>query len=1083
MTKLYFFRRSVAALLLLACSVILPSSARANITIAGVEVSDEKDTYVVAPEGSDATIEGVWYYPSTHTILLKDATIVAHGYGVAAIDGETQGLNIKLVGESHIVSDYEGIYGYNYLHFINGHANPSQRPILHVEVTDAYNFPFSAIHMTNMDYSGQTQIEVTIDACDLDLKGNDCAIRGWYNPNPNEPRPPHTIALSVENGATLRARTTGNQGVFRYVKWMNGEAQAIMKVMDSGGVGYDSEQMAFVDNAYHPVYPHEVRFAHNIMFEDPKVQNICLSNWDENGDGFLDYIEARLVTSLGDKFTRNSNITNFNELMFFTGLGYIDDLAFNECKNLQQVEMPYNLKTIGLSAFEKTNLSIVTIPRGVETISQFAFYDCKSLSNVAFEDDSQLTTIGRLGFANCPVDYLFLPDKLTSIGEQAFWGNRLSKLQIPASVTYIGPCAFCQPSNNYSSLYTIVMNGYTPPTVGESAFGETQEGYTGMLSPNARILVRQFRLNEYKTAIPQYASYMSERNSYGIFICGEELAEDNVGTDGMFYLSKGNNLVEGVYYNKDNYSLTLKDANIRNFSSTTPAITTYYGGISVNLEGSSTIYSKSKGIVSGAQMQFQDGDTYDGRKPKLAISSQTECIEYDNSNFGSWAYIEFKNMDLTLNSKEGPCINGGRYADEYDEETGYYFQAGDRASVCVDNGSLTANSPSEADLIQNVNYFDLRGCRILRPTTGIQYVGEGSGTLTWTPVPVQHLLYIGNWIVFQDPLAEQICLDNWDETGDGHLDYLEAANVQTIGTVFQGTDIGDFPELQYFTGVTEIEDEAFKGCESLYDIVFPDNPDFWRIGNSAFSGCSTSMVAHNIPGTVTTIGAYAFSGSMMENVTIPASVVTIGDYAFSGCMGVYFEDNSNLTIVAEGAFSGMENWMTVSLPASVTYVGPKAFENCGGVEFTEDSQLEYIGAKAFYGLWSVPEMIPAKVKFIGRQAFDDASGLNYYLNMNVLGHNPATIEPQAFGNASLAYDDSKIFVPAGTASIYKQAWPEYARFIVSPDGPTGVKAVKAEKGMRRGVFTLDGRQVREGSDLNGLPSGLYIVNGKKVTVK
>ena len=50
---------------------------------------------------------------------------------------------------------------------------------------------------------------------------------------------------------------------------------------------------------------------------------------------------------------------------------------------------------------------------------------------------------------------------------------------------------------------------------------------------------------------------------------------------------------------------------------------------------------------------------------------------------------------------------------------------------------------------------------------------------------------------------------------------------------------------------------------------------------------------------------------------------------------------------------------------------------------------------------------------------------------------------------------------------------------------TGIHEIKSEEPIRQqGVYTLSGLQVRKNSDnLVGLPSGIYIVDGKKVVVK
>lgn len=52
-----------------------------------------------------------------------------------------------------------------------------------------------------------------------------------------------------------------------------------------------------------------------IVFADDKVKEICVSNWDTNGDGELSLFEAASVTELGDAFMVQG-ITSFNEFQY-----------------------------------------------------------------------------------------------------------------------------------------------------------------------------------------------------------------------------------------------------------------------------------------------------------------------------------------------------------------------------------------------------------------------------------------------------------------------------------------------------------------------------------------------------------------------------------------------------------------------------------------------------------------------------------------------------------------------------------------------------------------------------------------------
>ena len=114
-----------------------------------------------------------------------------------------------------------------------------------------------------------------------------------------------------------------------------------------------------------------------IVFADPVVKSICIENWDTDGDGELSYDEAAAVTDIGEVFTRNNQITTFNELQFFTGLNAIGTSAefnwksrgFSGCTNLASVSLPESLSIIGTLAFGGcSSLTSITIPESVTSI-------------------------------------------------------------------------------------------------------------------------------------------------------------------------------------------------------------------------------------------------------------------------------------------------------------------------------------------------------------------------------------------------------------------------------------------------------------------------------------------------------------------------------------------------------------------------------------------------------------------------------------------------------------------------------------------------------------------------------------------
>ena len=118
-----------------------------------------------------------------------------------------------------------------------------------------------------------------------------------------------------------------------------------------------------------------------ISFVCPVAESICVNNWDTDGDGKLSKTEAAAVQSLGEVF-KESEITSFDELQYFTGLTKIDDEAFDNCTKLASVKLPATVTEIGRRAFSHCIFSEIEFPSGLTYIDTEAFYLCESLKSI-----------------------------------------------------------------------------------------------------------------------------------------------------------------------------------------------------------------------------------------------------------------------------------------------------------------------------------------------------------------------------------------------------------------------------------------------------------------------------------------------------------------------------------------------------------------------------------------------------------------------------------------------------------------------------------------------------------------------------
>ena len=237
-----------------------------------------------------------------------------------------------------------------------------------------------------------------------------------------------------------------------------------------------------------------------ITFADGNVKTICVANWDTSGDGELSEEEAADVTSLGEVFRGNTEITSFDEISYFTGLTGFDDDAFNGCSGLTSFTIPSNITSIGRRAFEScSSLTSITIPESVTDIYYHAFsyctgitsitvdpgngvydsrYDCNAIikttanqlvagcKNTIIPDN--VTRIGNYAFCGCSgLTSITIPESVTAIGNSAFYDcSNLTSITIPNSVTSIEAAAF----SGCNSLTSVTVEMSTPLVINENVF-------------------------------------------------------------------------------------------------------------------------------------------------------------------------------------------------------------------------------------------------------------------------------------------------------------------------------------------------------------------------------------------------------------------------------------------------------------------------------------------------------------------------------------------------------------------------------------------------------------------------------------
>ena len=194
--------------------------------------------------------------------------------------------------------------------------------------------------------------------------------------------------------------------------------------------------------------------------------------------------------------------------------------------------------------------------------------------------------------------------------------------------------------------------------------------------------------------------------------------------------------------------------------------------------------------------------------------------------------------------------------------------------------------------------------------------------------------------------------------------------------------------------VTHIGDGAFANCSKLWKIdVAENNPnycaDYYALFNKdktclLRSGVLQYEIIYQIPDSVTSIGAYAFSGNdALALIFIPDSVTSIGAYAFSNCTNLSSLDiPASVKSIEWGLFSGCTELTKVTLPDGITSISNSMFDECSSLsEIIIPDSVTAIENMAFERCTSLTSInIPRNVKSIGWYTFHGCNSLTdvYY---------------------------------------------------------------------------------------------------------
>ena len=186
--------------------------------------------------------------------------------------------------------------------------------------------------------------------------------------------------------------------------------------------------------------------------------------------GYYSFSNCENLTSI----TLSNSLTYIGYAFSYSGITeitipdsvtYVADHLFSFCDDLKAIYGKFAstdnrcLVVDGvLNSFAPSGLTSYSIPSGITTIGNYAFYDCKNLTSVTIP--SSVTAIGHSAFGYTSLSSVTLPSSLQSIGEDAFRYCNITTINIPSSVTTIegNPFAYCTKLATFSGQYATSDN-------------------------------------------------------------------------------------------------------------------------------------------------------------------------------------------------------------------------------------------------------------------------------------------------------------------------------------------------------------------------------------------------------------------------------------------------------------------------------------------------------------------------------------------------------------------------------------------------------------------------------------------------
>lgn len=601
----------------------------------------------------------------------------------------------------------------------------------------------------------------------------------------------------------------------------------------------------------------------------------------------------------------------------FKGLSKLKTLTFAEpAEGAAEIKLE-----IGKYAFSATGITEVTLPKRIENFGAYAFYNCKSLATLKFENGFS-ASIPDNAFQNSILTEVTIPGDVVAMGRSAFSGTNLTTVTFgltasgaASQLKSIGADAF----NKCTKLALLQVEKTEKDAEGNPTYEENKLPALTSLGVS----------DSYKNGPFNGCTSLET-----IVIPDEVTVIGGVAFKGCTSLTSVTlpRALTIIYSEAFSGCTKLKTVKF-NDNTETAAVSlqqkVFYGCTALTsidftkigkFEGAN-IFENCKALTSVNIHEQLDAGIYNALfKGCTALTSAT--FNPLSGGIGDSTFMNCTKLTTVTIGENVTAIGDSAFES-------------DTALTTVTNNS---------DLITVIDYKAFKGCTKLKAFRFPAALTEVSGS------------------AFENCTA------------------LEAADFSSVMSqeiairyAFKNSGI---KSVTFGTTPVALSDGAFENCKNLTNVIIPADVTYYKAktgepGASAFKGCTnlatvdyrsalaipknmfngcTALTSVTINGNVTEIGAGAFQNcAKLQSIALPAGVTEIADNTFSGCSELATVNFENILTIGTGAFQNCAALTSVEFPAELESIGANAFNGCNRLASVTFNSEPAIGATAFVG--------------------------------------------------------------------------------------------------------------------------------------